>query len=192
MRGIIRESIFFVRAKLQTDFLLAFPQFPAMLPRLRFATQLRTVKPVYRLLSTKAAAHACPNCSASITSLSPTCPSCTSLLPPPPANTSHFDLFAIPASYDLDQAKLKKAFLDWQRKVHPDKFSAKEDQTWAKEWSGRVNEGFRALEGDRSRGEYLVRLYFIFPFRIWRRFSVSVEYSLMTVRRLSCLWRLFM
>ncbi|KAL8280782.1 hypothetical protein RQP46_006786 [Phenoliferia psychrophenolica] len=54
---------------------------------------------------------------------------------------------------------LKSAFLKYQQKVHPDLFSGQgEKETWAKAWSGRVNDAFRVLEGELSRAEYLLSI----------------------------------
>lgn len=101
--------------------------------------------------------HALPS-----TSLTPLCPHCSSLLPPPPSTTSHFSLFSLSPTYTLDQKALKDSYRAYQQKVHPDLYLGKGHmEGWAREWSGRVNEAFRCLEGPRSRGEYLVSRYSI-------------------------------
>lgn len=102
----------------------------------------------------------CPSCHAPLPSqpLTPICPSCSALLPPPPPSTTSFTLFNLPQSYALDAAALKRTFLQLQQKVHPDLFSGEgEKESWAKAWSGRVNDAYKVLQGERSRGEYLVR-----------------------------------
>jgi hypothetical protein len=101
--------------------------------------------------------HALPS-----SSLTPLCPHCSTLLPPPPSSTSHFSLFSLSPTYTLDQKALKDQYRAYQQKVHPDLYLGKgQMEGWAREWSGRVNEAFRCLEGPRSRGEYLVSLYSI-------------------------------
>lgn len=100
----------------------------------------------------------CPSCGASLpVTVAPVCAACSALLPPPPPSTSSFALFGLEPAFDLDQKTLKQAFLRYQQKVHPDLFSGQgEREAWAKGWSGRVNDAFRVLEGELSRGEYLV------------------------------------
>jgi molecular chaperone HscB len=101
----------------------------------------------------------CPGCGQPIpAALTPVCPQCSALLPPPPPATTYYDLFGIaPPSFDIDAAKLKRAFLTLQQKVHPDMFSGRgESEDWAKAWSGRVNDAYKALLSERERAEYLV------------------------------------
>lgn len=63
----------------------------------------------------------------------------------------------MPQAYELDLKDLKRNFLKFQQKVHPDLFSGQgEKESWAKSWSGKVNDAFKLLENGRSRGEYLV------------------------------------
>ncbi|TKA55133.1 hypothetical protein B0A53_02103 [Rhodotorula sp. CCFEE 5036] len=93
--------------------------------------------------------------------LTPVCPQCSALLPPPPPATTYYDLFGIaPPSFDIDAAKLKRAFLTLQQKVHPDMFSGRgESEDWAKAWSGRVNDAYKALLSERERAEYLLSIH---------------------------------
>lgn len=108
--------------------------------------------------SPAATSKLCPSCSTPLPpSLVPLCPACNSLLPPPPPSTSYFALFDLEPAFALDQAALKNAYRKYQQKVHPDLYASQgKKETWAKSWSGRVKDAFRILEGDRSRGEYLV------------------------------------
>lgn len=106
----------------------------------------------------------CPYCSVTLsptTSPTPLCPSCQSLVPPPPPSTSHFNLFSLPSPnrYTIDLKSLKREFLKLQQQVHPDRFGAQggEKESWAKLWSSRVNEAWKILSNDRERAEYLVR-----------------------------------
>ncbi|BGP15875.1 hypothetical protein JCM10213_003696 [Rhodosporidiobolus nylandii] len=103
----------------------------------------------------------CPQCGTPFPrSLTPLCPSCSSLLPPPPPTTTYFELFGLEPTYDIDTKALKRVFLQLQQKVHPDMFSGKGDvENWAKAWSGRVNDAYKALVNDRERGEYLLSLH---------------------------------
>ncbi|GAA5965114.1 hypothetical protein JCM8115_006667 [Rhodotorula mucilaginosa] len=104
----------------------------------------------------------CPGCGQPIpAALTPVCPQCSALLPPPPPATTYYDLFGIaPPSFDIDAAKLKRAFLTLQQKVHPDMFSGRgESEDWAKAWSGRVNDAYKALLSERERAEYLLSIH---------------------------------
>ncbi|GAA6013012.1 hypothetical protein JCM10207_008413 [Rhodosporidiobolus poonsookiae] len=104
---------------------------------------------------------ACPQCGAPLPkTLAPLCPSCSQLLPPPPPSSTYFDLFGLDPTYAIDVKALKRTFLQLQQKVHPDMFSGKGDvENWAKAWSGRVNDAYKALSNDRERGEYLLSLH---------------------------------
>lgn len=125
-----------------------------------------------RLLSTSAPTRAttasksiytagasCPSCGTPFPrALNPLCPSCSALLPPPPPSTTYFALFGLEPTYAIDTRALKRSFLELQQKVHPDMFSGKGDvEDWAKAWSGKVNDAYKALLNERERGEYLVR-----------------------------------
>ncbi|TNY17010.1 hypothetical protein DMC30DRAFT_333024, partial [Rhodotorula diobovata] len=92
--------------------------------------------------------------------LTPLCPSCSALLPPPPPSTTYFALFGLEPTYAIDTRALKRSFLELQQKVHPDMFSGKgEVEDWAKAWSGKVNDAYKALLNERERGEYLLSLH---------------------------------
>lgn len=104
----------------------------------------------------------CPSCKSSLPFKPvPICPSCSNLLPPPSKLISNFNLFNLsPNSYEINLKELKQTFRDLQQKVHPDLFlqEGEEKLNWAKDWSMRVNNGWKILENFRSRGEYLVSL----------------------------------
>ncbi|GJN89192.1 hypothetical protein Rhopal_002169-T1 [Rhodotorula paludigena] len=104
---------------------------------------------------------ACPSCGTPIPrALAPLCPSCSSLLPPPPPSTTYFSLFGLEPTFGVDLKALKRSFLQLQQKVHPDMFSGKgEVEEWAKAWSGKVNDAYKALVNERERGEYLLSLH---------------------------------
>ncbi|KAM0787806.1 hypothetical protein ACM66B_003860 [Microbotryomycetes sp. NB124-2] len=102
----------------------------------------------------------CPACSAQLPdSVTPLCPQCSSLLPPPSSSTSSFELFNVPPQYSIDTSALKRTFLQYQQKVHPDLFSGQGDkEQWARVWSARVNDAYKVLAEGRARGEYLLSL----------------------------------
>lgn len=112
----------------------------------------------------------CSSCNDSLSNTSTTlakCPSCSALLPPPPADgpPSHFELFDLPKSFNVDPPDLKRRFLRWQQQVHPDTARATggdgvdRQAAWARDWSGRVNTAFKALSDPLPRAEYLVRAF---------------------------------
>ncbi|POY71713.1 hypothetical protein BMF94_5073 [Rhodotorula taiwanensis] len=146
----------------------------ASTPRSNLVRRLPTAQPV-RTLSQSIARHriassqtvystggSCPGCGAPVPpKLSPVCPQCSALLPPPPPATTYYELFGVdPPSFAIDTANLKRSFLTMQQKVHPDMFSGQgESEGWAKAWSGRVNDAYKALINERERAEYLLSLH---------------------------------
>lgn len=78
----------------------------------------------------------------------------------PSPNASFFEIFDIPAQYGVDKADLKKRFLNWQRRVHPDTFAAAgnsaEMEAQAKQWSELINHAYKTLDSDLDRALYMV------------------------------------
>ena len=115
--------------------------------------------------STSAARGICPSCSKPLASaLSTHCPACGAIQPCPPSDDRQraaFELFELgEPRYTIDKRALKRRFLQLQRAVHPDANVAQGGEqagARAREWSGWVNGAYRALDGDLSRAEYLVR-----------------------------------
>ncbi|CEQ40259.1 SPOSA6832_01856, partial [Sporobolomyces salmonicolor] len=140
--------------------ILATPSFPSSALRQLHLSAPR-LRPTTASQSVYSTGSSCPACHTPLpASLTPVCPSCAALLPPPPPSTTYFDLFALPPSYAIEPKKLKLAFLKMQQKVHPDMFSGQGDkESWAKAWSGRVNDAYKILVNDRERGEYLLSLH---------------------------------
>lgn len=121
-----------------------------------------------RLLATGSAPTArgvCASCSKPLASaLSTHCPACGTIQPCPPSDDrgrAAFELFELgEPRYTIDKRALKRRFLELQRAVHPDANVAQGGEqagSRAREWSGWVNGAYRALDGDLSRAEYLVR-----------------------------------
>ncbi|GAA5907754.1 J-type chaperone JAC1 [Sporobolomyces salmoneus] len=115
------------------------------------------------LKSSTPSSATCPSCHVPLSpsQLSPLCPSCSTLVPPPPSTTTHYSLFSLPTpSYAIDLKALKREFLKLQQKVHPDRFGGQgEREEWAKLWSSRVNEAWKTLSNERERAEYLLSLH---------------------------------
>ncbi|SCZ99324.1 BZ3500_MvSof-1268-A1-R1_Chr3-1g05948 [Microbotryum saponariae] len=109
-----------------------------------------------------ASSRPCPSCQSALpASIVPTCPSCSSIVPPP-FDTTSFQLFNLEPKYEIDLPQLKRTFLTYQQKVHPDLFAGQGDkEAWAKVWSGRVNDEYKTLVDKRRRGEYLVSRHYV-------------------------------
>lgn len=73
---------------------------------------------------------------------------------------NHFDLFALPVTYDVDMPSLERAYRDLQREVHPDRYAAASDaeKRLAAQWATRANEGYQTLKSPLKRGRYFLRI----------------------------------
>ena len=71
----------------------------------------------------------------------------------PDFTKNHYELFALPMSYDLDMRALERAYRDLLREVHPDRFAAASDaeKRLAAEWATRANEGYQTLKSPLKR-----------------------------------------
>ena len=73
---------------------------------------------------------------------------------------NHFDLFALPMTYDIDVQALERAYRDLQREIHPDRYAAASDaeKRLAAQWATRANEGYQTLKSSLKRGRYFLRI----------------------------------
>src|SRR3954447_18403062 len=71
-----------------------------------------------------------------------------------------FDLFAVPARFGQDRAKLDARWKELQREAHPDRFAAQgaAAQRVAMQWSVRINEAYQRLKEPIKRAAYLCEL----------------------------------
>lgn len=78
---------------------------------------------------------------------------------------SFFDLFALPAVFNLDSRSLERAYRVVQSRVHPDKFAASggAEQRQAAQWAALANEAYQTLKHPLQRASYLLRLNGIDP-----------------------------
>jgi len=78
----------------------------------------------------------------------------------PDFTKNHFELFALPVSFDIDTQALERAYRDLLREVHPDRFAAASDaeKRLAAQWSTRANEGYQTLKSPLKRGRYFLRI----------------------------------
>jgi len=73
---------------------------------------------------------------------------------------NHFDLFQLPARFDLDMGALDAAYRDVQGRVHPDRFvnAGNAEKRVAMQWATRANEAYQTLKNPQKRAQYLCEL----------------------------------
>eukprot|EP00126_Sphaerothecum_destruens_P003015 Sdes_comp16490_c0_seq1m5808 len=90
------------------------------------------------------------------------CNHCNVIQPPPtfPGGISHFELFNLRESFEIDLNLLETRYKNLQRLLHPDKFSLSknEEKSHSAMQSSLVNRAFNTLKRPLSRALYLLRL----------------------------------
>ena len=78
---------------------------------------------------------------------------------------NHFEIFGIPASFDVDLAALEERYRELQREVHPDRFAgaSQAEQRVSMQLSTRVNEAYQTLKSPLERAGYLLQLQGVDP-----------------------------
>jgi len=73
---------------------------------------------------------------------------------------NHFELFQLPARFDIDGAALDAAYRDVQSRVHPDRFvnATDAEKRVAMQWATRANEAYQTLRTPEKRARYLCEL----------------------------------
>ena len=73
---------------------------------------------------------------------------------------NHFDLFHLPAQFDVDATALDQAYRDVQGQVHPDKFvnATDAEKRVAMQWATRANEAYQTLRTPQKRAQYLCEI----------------------------------
>ncbi len=73
---------------------------------------------------------------------------------------NHFELFDLPASWQIDEQRLAERYRELQREVHPDRFAHASDheRRMSLELASQVNEGYRVLRDPVARALYLLEL----------------------------------
>ena len=76
------------------------------------------------------------------------------------SQTTHFELFGLPRSFDVDPGLLDSRFRELQRTVHPDRFVNATDQERriSMQQATRINEAYQTLKDPLLRGRYLLEL----------------------------------
>lgn len=72
--------------------------------------------------------------------------------------TDFFKLFELDAKFDLDPDELESKYLALQSKYHPDKARTEDDKIRNIKLSADINEGYKTLDSDILRAEYLMGL----------------------------------
>ncbi len=80
-------------------------------------------------------------------------------------NQNHFELFGLPARFDVDLAQLDTRYRELQREVHPDRFAAAPDaeRRVSMQLATRVNEAYQTLKSPLKRAVYILQLRGVDP-----------------------------
>ena len=78
---------------------------------------------------------------------------------------NHFQIFGVPAQFELDVSALEERYRELQREVHPDRFAAAShaEQRVSMQLATRVNEAYQTLKSPLRRAEYLLQLNGVDP-----------------------------
>lgn len=78
-----------------------------------------------------------------------------------PADTTHFELFGFPQSFDIDLDRLDRTYRELQRTLHPDRFANTSDyeQRLSVQKAAWVNEAYQALKDPLKRARYLLEIH---------------------------------
>ncbi|MFL6672540.1 MAG: Fe-S protein assembly co-chaperone HscB [Massilia sp.] len=73
---------------------------------------------------------------------------------------NHFELFNLPARFEIDAAALDSAYRDVQGRVHPDRFvnATDAEKRVAIQWATRANEAYQTLKNPQKRAQYLCEI----------------------------------
>jgi molecular chaperone HscB len=73
---------------------------------------------------------------------------------------NHFELFNLPARFEVDQTALDAAYREVQGRVHPDRFvnATDAEKRVAMQWATRANEAYQTLRIPQKRAQYLCEL----------------------------------
>lgn len=72
----------------------------------------------------------------------------------------YFEIFSLPAKFDLDMSLLDTNFRDFQRQVHPDKSAhlGEAERRLSLQWATLANEAYQTLKKPVERASYLLRI----------------------------------
>ena len=72
---------------------------------------------------------------------------------------SHFELFGLSPSFEVDRTLLEQRYRELQRSVHPDRFASAGDRERLQsvQQAAQINEAYRTLQDPLLRGRYLLQ-----------------------------------
>jgi molecular chaperone HscB len=78
---------------------------------------------------------------------------------------THFQIFGVPAQFEVDLPALEERYRELQREVHPDRFAgaSQAEQRVSMQLATRVNEAYQTLRSPLRRAEYLLSLQGVDP-----------------------------
>src|SRR5690606_10366897 len=73
---------------------------------------------------------------------------------------NHFELFDIPAQYELDTSELQRRYRQLQQTLHPDRFASagEREKLRAVQKTSQLNDAYQTLKTPLTRAEYLLTL----------------------------------
>ncbi|MBI2256907.1 MAG: Fe-S protein assembly co-chaperone HscB [Proteobacteria bacterium] len=100
----------------------------------------------------------CWSCKGPVASRALFCHTCGAIQAP--GSTDHFTRLGIERSFDVDDDKLEKQYLGFQRVLHPDRFAGKpaKERAMAEAQAVALNEAYATLDDPLKRATYLLRL----------------------------------
>ncbi|MDY0873193.1 Fe-S protein assembly co-chaperone HscB [Dongia rigui] len=101
---------------------------------------------------------ACWSCKGPVASRALFCHTCGAVQAP--GSTDHFTRLGLTPSFDIDDDKLEKQYLGFQRVLHPDRFAGKpaKERAIAESQAVALNEAYETLDDPLKRATYLLRL----------------------------------
>ncbi len=77
-----------------------------------------------------------------------------------PHSQTHFKLFGLPVSFELDLQDLSQRYRDLQSAVHPDKFATASDneRRLSVEKAATINDAYQVLKSPQKRARYMLEL----------------------------------
>jgi molecular chaperone HscB len=78
---------------------------------------------------------------------------------------NHFQIFGVPAQFELDLSALEGRYRELQREVHPDRFAraSPAEQRVSMQLAARVNEAYQTLRSPIKRAQYLLQIKGVDP-----------------------------
>lgn len=100
----------------------------------------------------------CWSCKGPVASRALFCHTCGAVQAP--GSTDHFTRLGLAPSFDIDDDKLEKQYLGFQRVLHPDRFAGKpaKERAMAEAQAVALNEAYETLDDPLKRATYLLRL----------------------------------